>query len=120
MSAILAHTKRVIFLEDGDVADVRPSGVVVTDVAGTVQERRETEITWSAAAAEKGGYEHFMLKEIHEQPESITRCLRGRVMAEEGNAWLGGFDLSPRDLRNVSRVVLLGCGTSYHAGCIGA
>src|SRR6478735_7967101 len=68
VAAILAHTNRIIFLEEGDVADVRPTGVVITDVDGNPRERAETIIDWTPEAAEKGGYDHFMLKEIHEQP----------------------------------------------------
>src|SRR5204863_4771328 len=79
VAAILAHTNRVIFLEEGDVADVLPTGVEVTDTSGKLRERSETIITWTAEAAEKSGYEHFMLKEIHEQPEALTQSIAGRV-----------------------------------------
>ena len=71
VAAILAHTDRVVFLEDGDVADLRPRGVTITDVGGGRSERAVTTIDWTPEAAEKGGYEHFMLKEIHEQPEPL-------------------------------------------------
>ncbi|MEO5919054.1 MAG: glutamine--fructose-6-phosphate aminotransferase, partial [Candidatus Limnocylindrales bacterium] len=79
IAAILAHTKRVIFLEEGDVADVRPGSVVITDLAGTIVDRQETTIDWSPEVAEKGGFEHFMLKEIHEQPVALRQALAGRV-----------------------------------------
>ena len=79
VSAILAHTRRVIFLEEGDVADLRPEGVVITDVEGRPMERVAETIEWTAEAAEKGGYEHFMLKEIHEQPEAVRETLLGRL-----------------------------------------
>ena len=79
VAAILAHTDRIVFLEDGDVADLRPWGVTVTDVHGVVRARAVTTIDWSPEAAEKGGYEHFMLKEIHEQPESLSQCIAGRI-----------------------------------------
>src|SRR3954453_10886454 len=79
VAAILAHTDKVIFLEEGDVADIRPWGVTITDVAGTVLARDVTTIDWSPEAAEKGGYAHFMLKEIHEQPESLAQSITGRV-----------------------------------------
>ena len=81
-SAILAHTNRVVFLDEGDVADVRPTGVVVTGVDGSPRERPVTIIDWTPEAAEKGGYEHFMLKEIHEQPEALRQSLAGRVTAD--------------------------------------
>src|SRR6202795_2765551 len=75
VAAILAHTRRIVFLEEGDVADIRPTGVEITGVDGVRRERAETLITWSAEAAEKGGYEHFMLKEIHEQPEALPQSI---------------------------------------------
>src|SRR6188472_4783496 len=79
VAAILAHTDQIVFLEDGDVADLRPWGVTITDVHGAVRDRPVTIIDWSPEAAEKGGYEHFMLKEIHEQPESLSQSIAGRV-----------------------------------------
>ena len=79
VAAILAHTDQIVFLEDGDVADLRPWGVTITDVDGAPLERPVTTIDWSPEAAEKGGYEHFMLKEIHEQPESLSQSIAGRV-----------------------------------------
>ena len=79
VAAILAHTDQVIFLEEGDVADLHPWGVTITNVAGDPIERPVTTIDWSPEAAEKGGYEHFMLKEIHEQPEALAQSLTGRV-----------------------------------------
>ena len=79
VAAILAHTDRIIFLEEGDVADLRPWGVTITGVDGVPRERAVTAIDWSPEAAEKGGYEHFMLKEIHEQPEALRQCIAGRV-----------------------------------------
>src|SRR6185295_13428178 len=79
VAAILAHTDQIVFLEEGDVADLRPWGVTITDVNGVPRERPVTTIDWSPEAAEKGGYEHFMLKEIHEQPEALAQSLTGRV-----------------------------------------
>ena len=79
VAAILAHTDQVIFLEEGDVADLRPWGVTITDLDGAPRERAVTTIDWSPEAAEKGGYEHFMLKEIHEQPEALSQSIAGRV-----------------------------------------
>ena len=83
VAAILAHTDQIVFLEDGDVADLRPWGVTITDVDGLPLERPVTTIDWSPEAAEKGGYEHFMLKEIHEQPESLGQAITGRVDRED-------------------------------------
>src|SRR5512144_564213 len=79
VAAILAHTDRVVFLEEGDVADLRPGGVTITGVDGAPRERVVTVIDWSPEAAEKGGYPHFMLKEIHEQPQAIRQSVTGRV-----------------------------------------
>jgi glutamine---fructose-6-phosphate transaminase (isomerizing) len=119
VAAILAHTDRVIFLEEGDVADVLPTGVVVTDVDGNPRERAETIITWTAEAAEKGGYEHFMLKEIHEQPESLRQCIAGRVTRTD-HIWLEEFEGFEETLRTIDRVELIACGTAFYASLVGA
>ena len=79
MAAILANTNRVIFLEEGDVVDVRPTRVTVTGVDGSPRERLVTRVDWTPEAAEKGGFDHFMLKEIHEQPQALRQCLAGRL-----------------------------------------
>ncbi len=119
VAAILAHTKRVVFLEEGDVVDLRPSGITVTDVAGTPLSRPVVEIAWSAEAAEKGGFEHFMLKEIHEQPQALRQCVAGRV-ASDGT--LRVEELAPLAdvLRTITRVELVACGTASYAALAGA
>jgi glucosamine--fructose-6-phosphate aminotransferase (isomerizing) len=119
VAAILAHTDRVVFLQEGDVVDLRPSGVAVTDLDGTPVERAVTTIDWSPEAAEKGGFEHFMLKEIHEQPLALRQSITGRVGADdrivvEELAGLGEV------LRRVRRVELVACGTAHYASLIGA
>jgi glucosamine--fructose-6-phosphate aminotransferase (isomerizing) len=119
VAAILAHTDRVLFLEDGDVADLRPTGVTISDVAGRPQERTVTTIDWSPEAAEKGGYEHFMLKEIHEQPESLRQAIAGRVTRED-HIWLEELEGFAETLTQVDRVELIACGTAYYASLIGA
>jgi glutamine---fructose-6-phosphate transaminase (isomerizing) len=119
VAAILAHTDRVIFLEEGDVADVLPTSVVVTDTDGNLRERAETIITWTAEAAEKGGYEHFMLKEIHEQPESLRQCIAGRVTRTD-HIWLEEFEGFEEVLRTIDRVELIACGTAFYASLVGA
>jgi glutamine---fructose-6-phosphate transaminase (isomerizing) len=113
--ALLEHTREVLFLEDGDLAELTREGVRVTDLEGLAQSRTPKTITWSAAQAEKAGFPHFMLKEIHEQPQAVTDTLRGRLLPDKNDALLDGFEL-PGDLR---RVVLIACGTSYHAGLVG-
>ena len=119
VAAILAHTDRVIFLEDGDVADLHPTGVTITDVDGRPQERTVTVIDWSPEAAEKGGYEHFMLKEIHEQPESLRQAITGRV-TRENHIWLEELEGFAETLATIDRIELIACGTAYYASLIGA
>jgi glucosamine--fructose-6-phosphate aminotransferase (isomerizing) len=119
VSAILAHTNRVIFLEDGDVADVRPGSVVVTDVEGRVRTRRETIVDWTAEAAEKGGFEHFMLKEIHEQPEALRQSLAGRV-GRDGRIQAPEIEGLEEAIRGATRVELVACGTASYAALVGA
>ncbi len=119
VAAILAHTDQVIFLQEGDVADIRPTGVVVTDVAGDPVARTVTTITWSPEAAEKGGYEHFMLKEIHEQPDSLRQAITGRVTRAD-RIWLEELEGFDETLRTIDRVELIACGTAYYAALVGA
>jgi glucosamine--fructose-6-phosphate aminotransferase (isomerizing) len=119
VAAILAHTDQVIFLEEGDVADLRPGGVTISNVAGEPITRPITTITWTAAAAEKGGFEHFMLKEIHEQPIALRQSIAGRVtradrIVVEELAGLGDV------LARIRRIELVACGTAYYAALIGA
>jgi glucosamine--fructose-6-phosphate aminotransferase (isomerizing) len=114
--AFLEHTRQVIFLEEGDVAEITAGGVRLTSLDGTPIERPVKTITWDAAQAEKSGYPHFMLKEIHEQPSAVADTLRARLRLETHDADLEGFEIETRGLR---RVVLLACGTSYHAGLVG-
>jgi glucosamine--fructose-6-phosphate aminotransferase (isomerizing) len=119
VAAILAHTDRVIFLEDGDVADLRPSGVTITGVDGAPMERTVTTIDWTPEAAEKGGFEHFMLKEIHEQPESLRQAIAGRVTRED-HIWLEELEGFEETLATIDRVELVACGTAYYASLVGA
>jgi glutamine---fructose-6-phosphate transaminase (isomerizing) len=114
--ALLDYTREVIYLEDGDVAEVKRGGVVVTDRAGGAVRRVQRTIEWNASQAEKAGYPHFMLKEIFEQPQAVTDTLRGRLSVETGDALLDGIDLPIASFR---RVVLLACGTSYYAALVG-
>jgi glucosamine--fructose-6-phosphate aminotransferase (isomerizing) len=119
VAAILAHTNRVIFLHEGDVADIRPGGVTITDVEGTPLEREIATIDWTPEAAEKGGYDHFMLKEIHEQPESLRQAITGRVTRSD-HIWLEEFEGFDEVLRDIDRIELIACGTAYYASLIGA
>ncbi len=119
VAAILAHTDQVIFLEEGDVADLRPWGATITNVAGEPLARATTTITWTAAAAEKGGFDHFMLKEIHEQPTALRQSIAGRVTRADRivvEELAGLTDV----LTGIRRIELVACGTAYYAALIGA
>ena len=118
-SAILAHTQRVIYLDDNDIAIVTADSVDIRDLHNIPVTREIAQLGFDAAAAEKGGYEHFMLKEIHEQPDSLANATRGRLDFNIGASVLAGMGTSPRELAELSRVVLIGCGTSLHAGLVG-
>jgi len=117
--AILAHTQRVIYLDDNDIAIVTADSVNVRDLNNISVTRAIAELGMDAAATEKGGYAHFMLKEIHEQPEALANAIRGRLDFEKGSSVLAGMGTSPRDLAELQRVVMIGCGTSLHAGLVG-
>jgi glucosamine--fructose-6-phosphate aminotransferase (isomerizing) len=117
--AMLAHTRDATYLDEGDVAIISKNDVRVMDVEGRVVARNVTRITWDAAAAEKSGYPHFMLKEIHEQPQTILDTMRGRYSYEAGEADLPDIGLTPRDFSEVERIWIVACGTSWHAGLVG-
>jgi glucosamine--fructose-6-phosphate aminotransferase (isomerizing) len=114
--AVVAHTRQVIYLQDKELAVVTREGVQVQTLEGRQVDSNVETLDGDYGLASKEGFPHFMLKEIHEQPRSVRRSLRGRIQVEEGNAKLGGLNKTPRDLLAVQRVVSLGCGTSYHAG----
>jgi len=118
-AALVAHTRRVIYLDDGDIAVVTADRVDIRDRHDVVREREVAELGLDPGAVEKGGYEHFMLKEIHEQPESVRNALRGRLDVEHGTAVLAGMGTSARELAEIQRIILVGCGTSLHAGQVG-
>jgi len=117
--ALLAHTRDVIFLEDGEMAEITRKGARIETVGGQRVERAATRITWSLMQAERGGYKHFMLKEIHEQPRALEDTLRGRVSMEDALLEPGEMGIGVEDARAVKRVVFLACGTSYHAALHG-
>ena len=118
-SAIVAHTRRVIYLDDNDIAIVTADSVDIRDLNNVPVTREIAELGMDASAAEKGGYEHFMLKEIHEQPDSLGNAIRGRLDLNLGTSVLAGMGTSARDLADLNRVVIVGCGTSLHAGLVG-
>ncbi len=117
--AMLAHTRDVTYLEDGDLAVVTRSDLAVSDARGQMVTRGITHITWDAAAAEKSGFPHFMLKEIHEQPQTILDTMRGRYSFETGEADLPDIGLTKEQLAKIGRLWIVACGTSWHAGLLG-
>ena len=119
-SALVGHTKRAIYLNDGEVAVIGKSSIEVKTLNAEPVSAKVEEIETNLAAIQKGGYEHFLLKEIMEQPESLTETLRGRVNAKEGTVHLGGPGLTTEELRGVSHLLIVGCGTAYHAGMLAA
>jgi len=118
VSAILAHTKRVVYLEDGERAVITRDGYVVKS-GSAVQKKTVSDVEWSEKEAKRGGYPHFMLKEIFDQPESFADALRGRLLPDEGTARLGGLREVEKRLESIRRIVIVSCGTSYHAGLVG-
>ncbi|MEO7022222.1 MAG: glutamine--fructose-6-phosphate transaminase (isomerizing) [Ktedonobacteraceae bacterium] len=116
--ALLKHTRRVLILDEGEVATLRSAGATLTKLDGTLIEREPMLIDWDAEAAEKGGYPHFALKEIHEQPEALRRALTGRV--REGQLYLTELDLlrASGKIDKIQRVVVVACGSSFHAGLV--
>ncbi len=117
--AMLAHTRDVIYLEEGDLAVVSASEIHLTDIEGRPVKRKSTKITWDASAIEKSGFPHFMLKEIHEQPQTILDTMRGRYSYETGEADLPDIGLTAGQFAGVERIWIAACGTSWHAGLVG-
>ncbi len=117
--AILAHTRDVVVLEDNEVAVVTADSVELSTLEGEPVRRAPVRILWDPIMAEKGGYRHFMLKEMHEQPRAITDTFRGRIAPETGNVVLPDVNLAPDAVRAVERVVLVACGTAFHAAMLG-
>lgn len=119
VSAIVSYTRQVIYLDDGDIARITPEGADVFTLDNVPVARDVQRVDWDAASAEKGGYAHFMLKEIFEQPESLRNTIRGRLDLSGGTAVLSGLNLPPRELAAIRRAVIIACGTSLHAGMVG-
>jgi glucosamine--fructose-6-phosphate aminotransferase (isomerizing) len=117
--AILSHTRDVVVLEDEDVAIITRAGVEITDLDGAPVQRAPSRILWDPIMAEKGGYRHFMLKEIFEQPRAAADTMRGRVQLEGGTVVLPDVHLDPEVVAGIQRIVLVACGTSYHAAIVG-
>ena len=119
-SALVGHTKRAIYLNDGEVAVVTKNSIEIKTLNAEPVSAKVEEIETNLAAIQKGGYDHFLLKEIMEQPRSLTETLRGRINAEKGLVHLGGPGLSEAKLRKIKHLIIVGCGTAYHAGLLAA
>jgi glutamine---fructose-6-phosphate transaminase (isomerizing) len=113
--AILSHTRDVVFLGDEEMAIITPAGVEFTDYSGRAVSAKSTRVSWDPVMAEKAGYKHFMLKEIFEQPLAVRETVLGRVSIETGRVFLNEIDIPDEILRGVERIVILACGTSWHA-----
>src|SRR6266508_1147704 len=117
--ALLPYTRDFLFLDDGDVVTVTPRSVVLTDARGAVRAQKPQRIAWDPVQAEKGGYRHFMLKEIHEQPRAVRDTLLGRIGIEDGEVHLEELGAAEEELKRAKRVMLVACGTSWHAALVG-
>ena len=119
VSAILAHTRQVVYLDDGDLAVLEPNGYRIIDLNATEQQKKVSKIDWDLDQIERGGFAHFMLKEIFEQPTTMENAMRGRLLREEGTSKLGGLNLSDEELLGFDNIVITACGTSWHSALIG-
>ena len=118
-SAILAHTRSVVYLDDGEMVVLNRKGYHVRDLAATRIEKPVNRIEWDIATIERGGFSHFMLKEIFEQPDTVRNTMRGHLLEEEGTSRVSGLNLTDDDIKRINRIVITACGTSWHAGLIG-
>src|SRR5207248_657673 len=116
--ALLEHTRRVLFLEDGEVVEITPERVSITNFAGEPVTRAPRVVSWDPVTAQKGGYKHFLLKEIHEQPQAIIDTMRGRILQEAGGVQLDD-DVDRLLAAPFERAVLVACGTAWHACLVG-
>jgi glucosamine--fructose-6-phosphate aminotransferase (isomerizing) len=119
VSAILKHTQKVVYLDDKEMVTVWKDKFKTKTTEDVAIQKEVQEIDWNLDQIEKGGFPHFMLKEIYEQPETVMNAMRGRVIKEEALAKLGGLNMTDAELREIKRINILGCGTSWHAGLIG-
>jgi glucosamine--fructose-6-phosphate aminotransferase (isomerizing) len=119
VAPIVEHTRQVVYLDDGEMAVLSPDGFHTATIAHEPVDKAVHEVDWDLGQIEKGGYDHFMLKEICEQPESVRNSLRGHLDLGEGLARLGGLNMTPEEMLQVKRIIILGCGTSWHSGLIG-
>ncbi|HJO94238.1 MAG TPA: glutamine--fructose-6-phosphate transaminase (isomerizing) [Victivallales bacterium] len=119
VSALISYTRKVIYLNDNDIAILKKNDIEIIDVENIPVTRETAHIDWDPASAEKSGYDHFMLKEIFEQPESIKNAIRGRLNFETGSPILQGLGFVPKEMVELSNIVIAACGTSFYAGLVG-
>ena len=119
VAAVMGHTRQVIYLDDWEMVVLTPDGVNTMNVHNQHITKEIEEITWDLEQIQKGGYPHFMLKEIIEQPQTVRDAFRGRILPEAGDVKLGGVHLTDWEMRNIRRIIILACGTSWHAGLVG-
>jgi glucosamine--fructose-6-phosphate aminotransferase (isomerizing) len=117
--AFLSHTREVIFLENNEMAVMHRDGILITDLEGTPVNQNVEIIPWNSSMAEKGGYRHFMLKEIYEQPRSVADTIRGRVFPETVDVSIEEFGLNTESIGAIEKIIIVACGTSYHSAIIG-
>lgn len=119
VSALIAYTRKVIYLDDNDIALIKQNDVDIRNIDIIPVTRELSHIDWDDGAAEKSGFEHFMIKEIFDQPNSVTNAIRGRLNFEEGTSILSGLGFTPREFVSISNIIIAACGTSLHAGLVG-
>jgi glucosamine--fructose-6-phosphate aminotransferase (isomerizing) len=119
VSAIVAHTREVVYLNDYEIVAIQAEGFEISTVSGTGADFQVSKVEFTAESVDKGKFPHYMLKEIHEQPNSVRDAMRGRLSIEEATAKLGGLNMTNAELRAVDRVILTGCGTALHSALVG-
>ena len=118
-SAIISYSKKIIFLDDGEIAVIKKNDFFITDLDNKIKNKKEIELDWDVEEAQKGGYPYFMIKEIMEQPEAVANSIRGRLIFNEGIAKLGGIENVKEKLKKIKKINIIACGTSYYSGMIG-
>ncbi|MDR2437480.1 MAG: glutamine--fructose-6-phosphate transaminase (isomerizing), partial [Endomicrobium sp.] len=116
--ALLSYTRDMIFLENGDIAELTADKITITDIKNNIKKREIKNIKWDCVQAEKEGYKHFMLKEIYEQPRTIEDTFRGRIYPDEGRVYIEEVKLSKEDVKYISNIYVVACGTAYYAGLV--
>ncbi len=119
ISAIIEHTRKVIYVEDGDVVEITKNGIQTYDIGKNKIDKTIENIDWEIKGIEKQGFDHFMLKEIFEQTDTIRNAFRGRILHEFGTSKLDGLNLTADDMKKIKKVIFIACGTSWHAGLVG-